>query len=133
MLPRLISRPSRANVVAEANELLDRVGLAHRARHRADHLSGGEQQRVAIARALTGEPSLVLADEPTGNLDTKSGELVLTLMHELCKERGAAVVLVTHDRDVLNYADRSVTMRDGRLNADNRAGSAEAEIEQAPA
>jgi putative ABC transport system ATP-binding protein len=94
---------------------LDDVGIAGRAGHTPAQLSGGEQQRVAIARALVGDPKLILADEPTGNLDTETGDQVLDLLSALPRERGAAAVLVTHDARVARYADRVVGMRDGKL------------------
>ena len=96
---------------------LEDVGLLRRSRHTPDELSGGEQQRVAIARALVGEPKLILADEPTGNLDSETGDEVLELLVALPRERGAAAVLVTHDTRVARYADRILGMRDGRLTA----------------
>ena len=106
---------------ARARRLLEVVGLAGRARFRPGRLSGGEQQRVAVARALAGRPGLVLADEPTGNLDSASGEQVLTLLQDLHR-RGATVVLVTHDPDVAAGADRVVRMRDGRVVVDRTRG-----------
>lgn len=115
MMPHLIGRQSFREVAAESLRLLELVGLKDRAQHRAYHLSGGEQQRVAIARALVGKPSLVLADEPTGNLDTERGNQILKLLRSLSKDRDVAVVLVTHDQDALSYADRAVTLRDGNL------------------
>jgi putative ABC transport system ATP-binding protein len=95
--------------------LLLRLGLGERLRHRADQLSMGERQRVMIARALSTEPKLVLADEPTGNLDTRRGLDVLELFSEVCRERRAAVLLVTHDPQAVGVADRVLALRDGRI------------------
>ncbi|HEX5853170.1 MAG TPA: ABC transporter ATP-binding protein [Solirubrobacteraceae bacterium] len=95
--------------------LLGRLGLQERSAHRPEQLSMGERQRVMLARALSTEPKLVLADEPTGNLDTQRGGEVLCLLQEICRERGAAVVLVTHDPHAASYADRVQALRDGRL------------------
>jgi putative ABC transport system ATP-binding protein len=104
-----------------AREALGAVGLGHRLRHRPSQLSGGEQQRVAIARALVGAPRLLLADEPTGNLDTRNGAEVMALLERLVTERGVAVVLVTHDHDVAGRAFRQVRMRDGEIAEDTGA------------
>ena len=95
--------------------LLERLGLSERMRHRAEQLSMGERQRVMIARALSTEPRLLLADEPTGSLDTERGAQVLALLSELCREREIAVVLVTHDPQAAAFADRVLALRDGRL------------------
>jgi putative ABC transport system ATP-binding protein len=95
--------------------LLERLGLGKRLRHHADQLSMGERQRVAIARALSTKPKLVLADEPTGNLDTRHSAEVLELLRELCREAGAAVVLVTHDPQAARFAGRVCTLRDGKI------------------
>jgi ABC-type lipoprotein export system ATPase subunit len=97
------------------NELLERVGLGHRAEHLPSELSGGELQRTAIARALVAKPTLILADEPTGNLDSATGDTVLAVLAEQVAQSGAALVMVTHDRDVAKRADIVHTLRDGRL------------------
>lgn len=100
---------------ARARELLRRVGLEHRRGHFPGELSGGEQQRTAVARALVHRPALVLADEPTGNLDSASGEAVLLLLEELRREEGAALLLATHDERIAARADRVIGMRDGAI------------------
>jgi putative ABC transport system ATP-binding protein len=114
-LPLIYRGTRRAERRRLAAEALDRVGLAHRMDHRPNQLSGGEQQRVAIARALVTQPSVLLADEPTGNLDSASGESVLRLLEELNAERGVALAVVTHDPAVAARARRQVRMRDGLI------------------
>ena len=95
--------------------LLDLVGLADRARHRPHELSGGEQPRVAIARALDNRPDLLLADEPTGQLDTATGRSVMTLLRAIVRSEGLTAVIATHDPLLIDLADRSVELRDGRI------------------
>jgi putative ABC transport system ATP-binding protein len=95
-------------------EVLDRVGISHRARHHPAQLSGGQQQRAAVARALAGQPSLLLADEPTGNLDTKNGEAVMELLGQL-HQNGATIIMVTHDRRFADLASRKIGLLDGAL------------------
>ena len=103
---------------ARAREALERVGLGHRLDFNTEKLSGGERQRVAIARALVGEPSVVLADEPTGNLDSRSGEALVELLHEL-NDDGSTIVVITHDHDIAGSLRRQVAMRDGLIEADS--------------
>ena len=103
------------NALARARALLDDVGLADRAHHYPVQLSGGEQQRAALARAVALEPGLLLADEPTGNLDSATGTRIIELLLELKRRRGATLVLVTHDEALARHADRVVTLRDGRV------------------
>jgi putative ABC transport system ATP-binding protein len=100
-----------------AAEALESVGLKDRMRHRPNELSGGEQQRVAIARAVAGDPKVILADEPTGNLDSRSGEEVMTIFQDL-HAKGITVVLVTHDSDIARHAERIISLRDGKLLSD---------------
>jgi putative ABC transport system ATP-binding protein len=114
-LPLMLRRVPHREASKRALGALEDVGLGHRRAHTPAELSGGEQQRVAIARALIGQPQLILADEPTGNLDSETGNAVLELLSALPRERGAAVVLVSHDTHVSGYADRVLGMRDGRL------------------
>lgn len=105
-----------------AEELLRRVGLGDRLEHRPNELSGGQKQRVAIARALINSPRILLADEPTGNLDQKTGRSVLELFLELTEERDVAIIAVTHDPQVSKYADRTITLVDGRMQDWEMAG-----------
>ena len=103
-----------------AEVALDKVGLAHRSSHMATKLSGGERQRVAIARALIGDPRIVLADEPTGNLDSKTGESIVGLLEEL-NASGRTIVVITHDRTIADHFSRQVEILDGRIESDTGA------------
>jgi putative ABC transport system ATP-binding protein len=117
-LPLVYRGLRRADRRRRAVEALEAVGLGHRLTHRPSQLSGGEQQRVAIARALVGGPRVLLADEPTGNLDSRSGADVMAILERLNAERGVAVVVVTHDADVAARARRQVRMRDGLIESE---------------
>jgi len=108
---------SRADAARRAKEMLEHVGLGHRIDHYPNQLSGGEKQRVAIARALVRSPRIILADEPTASLDKKSGRDVVNLMHDLAKQQGVTVLLVTHDNRILDVADRIIHLEDGRLSS----------------
>jgi putative ABC transport system ATP-binding protein len=124
-MPLLLRGIDHSTARRRALQALDGVGLSARAEHIPSRLSGGEQQRTAIARALVGEPKLILADEPTGNLDSETGDEVLELLSVLPRARGAATILVTHDTRIARAADRVLEMRDGRLTEPAREGEGE--------
>ena len=115
MLPQMTARRSRREARARADELLARVGLAERGGHRPGQLSGGEQQRVALARALANRPRLLLADEPTGNLDPETAARVFALLLELVRGDGLAALIVTHNAEIASRAERAVTLTAGRI------------------
>ena len=112
-LPLLIDGQKVRDYEAKIRELLERVGLGDRRGHKPDQMSGGQQQRVAIARAFANDPEIVLADEPTGNLDSKSGTAVLQLLRQSCDDLGQTIVMVTHDARAASYANRVVFLKDG--------------------
>jgi putative ABC transport system ATP-binding protein len=114
-LPLLIDGESRSKCQVRADEMLKLVGLADRRDHKPEQLSGGEQQRVAIARALVTQPDIVLADEPTGNLDSRAGEEIVKLLRQASTETGQTIVMVTHDTHASSYADRIVFLKDGGI------------------
>jgi putative ABC transport system ATP-binding protein len=124
-----LSIAGRKPDAAWVERLIETVGLADRRTHRPAELSGGQQQRVAVARALVSRPAVVFADEPTGNLDSRSSEEVLGLLRTAVDEFGQTVVMVTHDPEAASYADRLVVLRDGLVVHDGEAGSAEEVIE----
>jgi ABC-type lipoprotein export system ATPase subunit len=114
-LPARVARISAASAEKRGSELLSRVGLKDRLDHKPSELSGGEQQRVAIARALINEPELLLADEPTGNLDSKTGSEIIELLKNLCAEKQMTLVIATHDAKVAAHAQRVIELADGRI------------------
>jgi putative ABC transport system ATP-binding protein len=124
LLPAELAGETGAEAVRRARALLETVGLAGRLDHYPVQLSGGEQQRVALARAFIRKPPLLLADEPTGNLDSKNGQQVLELLLSLNRQEGTTLVLVTHDRELAGHASRIVTLRDGRIVGDERRQAA---------
>ncbi len=121
-LPMIFQGTSPGERHRRAASLLEKVGLGDRVRHRPNELSGGERQRVAIARALANDPEIILADEPTGNLDTETGEPILALLKELSARDGKTVILVTHDPEAAAIADRIVTLRDGCVASESGGG-----------
>src|SRR5215213_2368805 len=123
-LPLTYRRLGAADRKRRVESALERVGMAHRMRHFPSQLSGGQQQRVAVARALGGEPAILLADEPTGNLDSKNGEAVMDLLRDLHRG-GATICMVTHDPRFTKYADRTVHLFDGRIVEETHARGAE--------
>jgi lipoprotein-releasing system ATP-binding protein len=114
-LPAMIQKRDLADVAGEATKLLREVGLGERLHHKPGELSGGEQQRVSVARALMQQPDLVLADEPTGNLDTHTGDALFALLRQLNRSRGTTFVIVTHNDKLSAHADRIVSMQDGMI------------------
>ena len=114
-VPLMLAGVNRRTRRERALALLERAGLGHRANHKPNELSGGEQQRVAVARALANEPMLVLADEPTGNLDSKTGAEILALLQDVLRQEGRAMILVTHDSGVAAHADRIIHLLDGAI------------------
>ena len=115
MLPLVLDGQGRSRADGRARELLQRVGLDPRGDHLPEELSGGEMQRLAIARALVFRPPILLADEPTGNLDSRTGEAIVKLLREINREEGATVAMVTHNREAAGYGDRLFHMKDGAL------------------
>lgn len=118
-LPFILDGGSKPEAEPKAEVLLEKVGLTQRKHHLPEEMSGGEIQRIAIARALAFAPPVLLADEPTGNLDSKTGESVLSLLRQINQEDGCTVVMVTHSKEAATYGDRTIYLRDGRIEKDN--------------
>ena len=121
-LPMLYGSVPKKERNARAKELLEMVGMADRMSHRSDELSGGQKQRVAIARAMANNPSIILADEPTGALDSETGRLIMDIFHKLHEKQGKTIVLITHSKELAEETQRIVTLKDGRI-VDERGGS----------
>ena len=121
-LPMLYAGSSRKERAERAKELLKLVGMEDRANHKPNKLSGGQKQRVAIARAMINNPSIILADEPTGALDSKTGRMVMNLFHKLHVENGKTIVLITHSPELASETERIITIRDGRIVSDEKGG-----------
>jgi putative ABC transport system ATP-binding protein len=119
-IPLLFSRLYRANRKKRAAAALEAVGMSHRAKHRPNQLSGGERQRVAIARALVTNPVIIVADEPTGNLDSVNGANIMSLLTNLNREKHITLIIATHDPEVARCAGRVITMKDGKITGDDR-------------
>ncbi len=119
MMPALIAGKKKKDIAASATTLLEQVELGHRTHHKVAELSGGEQQRAALARALVMSPSLLFADEPTGNLDSRAGNIVFNLLHSLCRERNLSTIMVTHNTKLADQMDHCLTLKDGVLNSNN--------------
>jgi putative ABC transport system ATP-binding protein len=121
-LPLIYAGMKKTEREEKARRALERVEMKARMNHKPSELSGGERQRVAVARALVNEPSLLLADEPTGNLDSRTGREILNLFHRI-HEQGNTIIMVTHDREVANQAQRIISIRDGQIEKDERKGA----------
>lgn len=123
-LPMLYAGVGKAERVSRAKELLELVEMGDRAKHLPEELSGGQKQRVAIARAMANNPAILLADEPTGALDSKTGRLVMDLFHKLNKEKGITIVLITHSNELASETGRIITIRDGNILSESKGGKA---------
>lgn len=131
-VPAMIGGMSKRKAIKKAEELLDMLGLGERLRHKPGELSGGERQRAAIARALVNDPKVIMADEPTGSLDTRNREEIQALIANLCMERGHTFLMVTHDLSLTSIAHRVVTMQDGRIQSVDTRKVAEEDVASVP-
>lgn len=123
-LPMLYAGISKKERVSRAEELLNLVGMGDRMMHHSDELSGGQKQRVAIARAVANDPSIILADEPTGALDSKTGRKIMDLFHTLHHEQGKTIVLITHSQELAEETERIITLKDGEITGERKGGLA---------
>ena len=119
-LPHVICRNRKKERTERAKELLNMVGMGERMSHTPDELSGGQKQRVAIARAMANEPSIILADEPTGALDSKTGRMIMDIFHRLNEEQGKTIVLITHSQELAEETQRVMTLKDGLIIGERR-------------
>ncbi|MCD6572375.1 MAG: ABC transporter ATP-binding protein [Thermoplasmata archaeon] len=131
ILPGLIIGKDEAKLTSKALELLEEVGIKHRADHKGVHLSGGEQQRVAIARALINDPIVIIADEPTGALDSESSSEIMELLAKLNKDRKVTIVFVSHDLDIARYGRRNILLKDGKIIKDSKESRLEEILKEA--
>ena len=120
MLPLTYAGYDKSEATEKAKSVLDKVGLDDRINHKPNELSGGQQQRVAIARALVNNPSIIFADEPTGNLDTKTGEEIMNLFKELHRN-GQTIIVITHENEIADQTERIITVKDGLIESDKRS------------
>ncbi|HUU31090.1 MAG TPA: ABC transporter ATP-binding protein [Phycisphaerae bacterium] len=127
-LPMIFAGRSTDDAHRRGTDILRRVGLADRARHRPFELSGGQQQRVAIARAFANEPAIILADEPTGNLDLNTGQQIIELLKKMNREQGVTIITATHDLKMLDVSDRILWVRDGRIDKEERRSEIEIDV-----
>ncbi|MDF2631872.1 MAG: hypothetical protein K0Q85_468, partial [Caproiciproducens sp.] len=132
-LPMLYAGQPRRKRAARAMELLELVEMSDRSKHMPNELSGGQKQRVAIARAMANDPAIILADEPTGALDTSTGRLVMDIFHTLHREQGKTIVLITHNQELAQETERIITIRDGRIESEKNNLPKEREASHEPA
>lgn len=119
LLPIILDNKNRKDYMKQLDQILNLVGLSGCRKHRPGQLSGGQQQRVAIARALINNPDIILADEPTGNLDSKTGNEILSLLHEINEVKGKTIIMVTHSKEASDYGTRSIYLKDGAIHSDS--------------
>jgi ABC-type lipoprotein export system ATPase subunit len=131
-LPGVFAGMQKVDREERAHELLEQLGMGERMDHRPNQLSGGQQQRVAIARALFNDPPIIMGDEPTGALDSKTGEIVMNMMRHLCDKKGKTILIVTHDAHVAEYSDRMIHLRDGEIIEDTMLKTVSIEKKESP-